>query len=66
MRSYFPKRTSGAWFHSLSNLYDVPVGFAIPPHLRQCIALFEVTELLAVAQYRMLCPVLIENHLNAV
>ena len=31
MRNYFPKRTSGAPLHTLSKLYDVPVGFE-PPH----------------------------------
>ena len=27
MRNYFPKRPSGAPLHTLSKLYDVPVGF---------------------------------------
>ena len=27
MRNYFPKRQSGAPFHTLSKSYDVPVGF---------------------------------------
>ena len=31
MRNYFPKRPSGAPLHTLSKLYDVPVGFVIPP-----------------------------------
>ena len=31
MRNYFPKRTSGAPLHTLSKLYDVPVGFVSPP-----------------------------------
>ena len=32
-------------FHTLSKLYDVPVGFvAPPPHSRQCIALYAVAE----------------------
>ena len=30
MRNYFPKRTSGAPLHTLSKLYDVPVGFVFP------------------------------------
>ena len=30
--------------HTLSKLYDVPVGFVIRLHLRQCIALFAVAE----------------------
>ena len=28
---YFPKRTSGAPLHTVSKLYDVPVGFVPPP-----------------------------------
>ena len=45
MRNYFPKRPSGAPIHTLSNLYDVPVGFVTPPPiLRLCIALFAVAE----------------------
>ena len=46
MRNYFPKRPSGAPLHTLSKLYDVPVGFVPPPHpiLRLCIALFAVAE----------------------
>ena len=30
MRNYFPKLTSGAPLHTLSKLYDVPVGFVSP------------------------------------
>ena len=30
MRNYFPKRPSGAPLHTLSKLYDVPVGFVNP------------------------------------
>ena len=33
MRNYFPKRPSGAPLHTLSKLYDVPVGFVSPPPL---------------------------------
>ena len=46
MRNYFPKRTSGAPLHTLSKLYDVPVGFYLPPPplLRQCFAIFAVAE----------------------
>ena len=32
MENYFPKR-SGAPLHTLSKLYDVPVGFVNPPPL---------------------------------
>ena len=31
LRNYFPKRPSGALLHTLSKLYDVPVGFVTPP-----------------------------------
>ena len=31
MRNYFPKRPSGAPLHTLSKLYNVPVGFVTPP-----------------------------------
>ena len=45
MRNYFPKRPSGAPLHSLSKLYDVPVGFEPPPPtLRLNIAYFAVAE----------------------
>ena len=33
MRNYFPKRPSGAPLHTLSKLYNVPVGFVTPPPL---------------------------------
>ena len=45
MRNYFPKRPSGAPLHTLSKLYDVPVGFVTPPPiLRLYIAYFAVAE----------------------
>ena len=45
MRNYFPKRLSGASLHTLSNLYDVPVGFATPsPILKFFIALYAVAK----------------------
>ena len=45
MRNYFPKRPSGAPLHTLSKLYDVPVGFEPPPPiLRLNIAYFAVAE----------------------
>ena len=31
MRNYFPKRPLGAPLHTLSKLYEVPVGFVTPP-----------------------------------
>ena len=42
-RNYFPKRPSDTSLHTLSKLYDVPVGF-VTPHLGQYIALFAVAE----------------------
>ena len=44
MRNYFPKRPSGAPLHTLSKLYDGPVGFEHPPFLRLNIAYFAVAE----------------------
>ena len=43
--TYFPKRPSGAPYHTLSKLYDVPVGFEPPPPiLRLNIAYLAVAE----------------------
>ena len=65
MRNYFPKRPSGAPLHTLSKLYDVPVGFDPPPPLyfeaEYC--LFCGRRRLAVARYRMICLVLVNSHL---
>ena len=44
MRIYFPNRYSGAALHSLSKLYDVPVGFVTTPSFEQCFVKFEVAE----------------------
>ena len=44
IRNYYPKRTSGAPLHTLSKLYDVPVGIIPLPLLRQCMAIFAVAE----------------------
>ena len=59
MRNYFPKRPSGAPLHTLSKLYDVPVGFVPPPpilRLNNC--LFCGRRRVAVARCRMICLVL--------
>ena len=40
----FPKRPSGSPLHTLSNLYDVPVGFAPTPLLMLRLALFAAAE----------------------
>ena len=56
MRNLFPKRPSGAPLHTLSKLYDVPVGFVTPPY---CVAeyCFYGRRRVAVARYRMICLV---------
>ena len=41
IRNYYLKRTSGAPLHTLSKLYDVPVGIVPHPLLRQCMAIFQ-------------------------
>ena len=41
IRNYFPKRSWGTLLHTLSKLYDVPVGFVNPPpHLWGCVLLY--------------------------
>ena len=59
MRNYFPKRPSGAPLHTLSKLYDVPVGFEPPPYFEAEYCLFCGRRRVAVARYRMICLVLI-------
>ena len=59
MRNYFPKRPSGAPLHTLSKLYDVPVGFVTPPpYFEAEYCLFCGRRRVAVARYRMICLVL--------
>ena len=59
MRNYFPKRPSGAPLHTLSKLYDVPVGFVTPsPYFEAVYCLFCCRQRVAVARYRMICLVL--------
>ena len=58
MRNYFPKRPSGAPLHTLSKLYDVPVGFVTPPRYFEAeYCLFCGRRRVAVARYRMICLV---------
>ena len=58
MRNYFPKRPSGAPLHTLSKLYDVPVGFETPPpYIEAEYCLFCGRRRVAVARYRMICLV---------
>ena len=58
MRNYFPKRPSGAPLHTLSKLYDVPVGYVPPPpYFEAEYCLFCGRRRVAVARYRMICLV---------
>ena len=61
MRNYFPKRPSGAPLHTLSKLYDVPVGFVTPPYFEAEYCLFCGRRRVAVARYRMICLVLADS-----
>ena len=56
MRNYFPKRPSGTPLHTLSKLYDVPVGFVASPFVYCFIC---GRRRVAVARYRMICLVYI-------
>ena len=58
MKNYFPKRPSGAPLHTLSKLYNVPVGFVTPHYFEAEYCLFCGRQRLAVARYRMICLVL--------
>ena len=58
MRNYFPKRTSGAPLHTLSKLYDVPVGF-VSPSFETMYCYICGRRRVVVALYRMICLVLI-------
>ena len=64
MRNYFPKRPSGAPLHTLSKLYDVPVGFVTPPYFEAVYCLFCGRQRVAVARYRMICLVLLRRHVS--
>ena len=54
MRNYFPKRPSGEPLHTLSKLYDVPVGF-VPPYFEAVYCFICGRRRVAVARYRMIC-----------
>ena len=58
MRNNFPKRPSGAPLHTLSRLYDVPVGFVTPPYFGVVYCFICGRRRVAVARYRMICLVL--------
>ena len=57
MRNYFPKLPSGAPLHTLSKLYDVPVGFVGPPSFKAVYCLICDRRRVAVTRYRMICLV---------
>ena len=58
MRNYFPKLPSGAPLHTLSKLYDVPVGFVSQPPYFEAVYCFTCCgRRVAVAWYRMICLV---------
>ena len=60
MRNYFPKRPSGAPLHTLSKLYDVPVGYVPPPpYFEAEYCLLCGRRRVAVARYRIICLVLV-------
>ena len=67
MRNYFTKRTSGAPFHTLSKLYDVPVGFVPTRYFKAVYCFICGRRMVDVARYRMICLVLFnEILLNSV
>ena len=59
MRNNFPKRQSGAPLHTLSKLYDVPVGFVTIPLFWAVYCFNCGRRRVAVARYRMICLVLL-------
>ena len=58
MRNYFPKRPSGAPLHTLSKLYDVPVGFVPPPQFEAVYCFICSRRRVDVDRYLMICLVL--------
>ena len=61
VRNNFPKRPSDALRHTLSKLYDVPVGFVNPlPSFEAVYWFIGGRRRVAVARYRMICIVLSE------
>ena len=65
MRNYFPKWPSGAPLHTLSKLYDVPVGYVTPPpYFEAEYCLFCGRRRVAVARYRMICLVPVISPFN--
>ena len=67
MRNYFPKQPSSTPLHTLSKLYDVPVGFVAPSPSFEVVYCFICSRRrAAVARYRMNCLVLSHFHLTSV
>ena len=60
IRNYFPKRPWVAPLHTLSKLYDVPVGFVTPPppYFQTVYCFICGRRRVFVAGYRMICLVL--------
>ena len=59
MRNYFLKRTSGAPLHTLSKLYDVPVGFVSSPSFEAVFCYICGRRRVDVARYRIICLVFV-------
>ena len=59
MGNFFPKGHSGASLHTLSKLYDVPVGFIPPPSFDAVYCFICRRRRIAVARYRIICLVLL-------
>ena len=57
MRNCFPKRTSDVPLHTLSKLYDIPVGF-VSPSFEAVYCYIRSRRRVAVARYRMICLIL--------
>ena len=68
-RNYFPKRPSGAPLHTISKLYDVPVGFcSLPaPSIGAVCCFICGRRRVVVARYQMICLALdteLDHHRN--
>ena len=61
MRNNFPKRTWGVPLYTLSKLYDVPVGVVTVPSFETVFCYICGRRRVAVARYRIICLVHLEN-----
>ena len=59
MRNYIPKRASGAHLHTLSKLYDVPVGLV--PKFEAVYCFICGRRRVTVARYRMICLIILRG-----